>query len=351
MDGDAVSQGPKDASLSGEGFRFYRWEPVDGGEPTDLLSVTSIRKLCGESYNLVNWQLANLADAALGTMKRTVIGPRGGVSEKRIVFEYPCEFAQRYDATLGEQAKIDELRKWLREAADEPRNIAARRGTIVHGAIEKNVEWDRIERPYVEAAFADLSARDRASAKNGVQDEDVAFVRHAMRQYWDMRSQVPFVILAREPQVFNLTAGYGGSADAFALFLPEGFDTKKLPPVREIDLAFVKKIGGQLALLDWKTAKDLHTDNLVQATAYMSAEFVGLAGVVDQRLTELLEATMTGGLVHIRPNKWSVNLFDYHAELVQAFLGSVAFARFLAKYPKPDTLFTRQWTGESEEAE
>ena len=35
-----MSAGPKDASLSGEGFRFYRWEPADGSEPTDVLSVT-----------------------------------------------------------------------------------------------------------------------------------------------------------------------------------------------------------------------------------------------------------------------------------------------------------------------
>ena len=81
---------------NGGTFRFYRYDPEDGSEPVDLLSVTSVRTLCGESYNLVNWKLANLADAALGTMKRTVIGPRGGVSEKRQVWEYPSEFARKY---------------------------------------------------------------------------------------------------------------------------------------------------------------------------------------------------------------------------------------------------------------
>src|SRR3972149_6514591 len=98
-----------DQLLNGEGFRFYRYDAGDGSEPVDLLSVTSIRSLCGESYNLVNWQMANLADAALGTMKRVVIGPRGGVKEVRQVFEFPSEFAQKYDATNGEQPKIDEL--------------------------------------------------------------------------------------------------------------------------------------------------------------------------------------------------------------------------------------------------
>ena len=346
-----MSQGPKDASLTGSGFRFYRWTDAITGVETDVLSVTSIRKLCGVSFNLVNWQLANLADAALGTLKRDVIGPRGGVSEKRLIEEYPCEFARLYAAADGAQPRVDELRKWLHEQADEPRNIAAIRGTIVHGAIEKNVEWDRVERPYVESAFADLSSRDRDRAKKGVQDEDVLFVRHAMRQYWDCRKHVPFVILAREPQVFNLTAGYAGSADCIAWFLPEGTDVRIIPPVREITLEDVKRIGGFLAVLDWKTAKGVFSDNLVQITAYMAAEFVGEGGVVDRRLTELIQATTLGGVVHIRPNLWAVHLFDFEPEILRAFLGSVAFARFLASHPKPDDLFTKSYTGEAPEAE
>src|SRR5512135_1563865 len=95
--------------MNGEQFRFYRYDAGDGSEPVDLLSVTSIRSLCGESFNLVNWKIANLADAALGTMKRTVIGPRGGVKEVRQVWEYPCEFATRYDASEGKQESIDAL--------------------------------------------------------------------------------------------------------------------------------------------------------------------------------------------------------------------------------------------------
>lgn len=344
-----MSQGPKDASLTGDGFRFYKWADAVTGEETDVLSVTSIRKLCGEPFNLVSWQLANIADTALGTMKRVVIGPRGGVSEKRLVQEFPCEFATRYDATEGNQGKIDELRKWMREQADEPRNIAARRGTIVHGAIEKNIAWDRIERPYVEEAFMDLSSRDKARSKTGVQDEDVLFVRHGMRQYWDMRKHVPFVIIAREPQVWNLTAGYAGSADALVWVLPHGVDMSKLRKAYEITLDYVKSIGGYLAILDWKTAKDVYSDNVVQVCAYMSAEFVGTNGVVDKRLTELVQATTTGGLVHIRPNKWGVDLFDFTPDVLRAFLGSVAFARFLAKHPDPRDLFSKVFEGEAPE--
>lgn len=356
--------GPKNASLNGDGFRFYRWTDAVTGEETDVLSVTSIRKLCGEPFNLVNWQLANLADAALGTMKRTVIGPRGGVSEKRVIDQYPSEFSLKYadcaiegeddedpEVRKARQSKIDDLRRWLREQADAPRNIAAVRGTIVHEAIEKNIEWDRIERPYVEAAFAGLSSRDRKKVKNGVQDEDVNFVRNAVRQYWAMREAVPFVIIAREVQVFNLTAGYAGSFDALVWLLPEGIDRRTLPRAKDITIETIRQFGGRLVLVDWKTSGDVHTDQVVQAHAYLSAEFVGLDGVRDQRLTDLLHAATTGALVHIRPNKWGFHMFDWEPEVVRAFLGSVAFARFLAKHPKPNALFTQEFTGESEETD
>jgi hypothetical protein len=350
---------PKNSSQNGDGFRFYRWTDAVTGEETDVLSVTSIRKLCGESFNLVNWQLANLADAALGTMKRTVVGPRGGIKDKRVIEEYPSEFAVKYDEAAGDQKKIDELRKWLRESADEPRNIAAVRGTIVHEAIEKNVEWDRIERPYIEAAFANLSSRDKRKAKKGVQDEDVHFVRNAVRQYWAMRTTLPFVIIAREVQVFNLTAGYAGSFDALVWllgkfdsqgnFIPMDVDRASLPKGRDITVETIRRHGGMLVLADWKTSKDVHTDQVVQATAYLSAEFVGSDGVIDRRLTDLLQAATTGALVHIRPNQWSFHMFDWTPEVVRAFLGSVAFARFLAKFSKPQSLFTHEFRGESEE--
>lgn len=360
--------GPRDASLNGDGFRFYRWiDPVTKAE-TDVLSVTSIRNLCGTSWQLSRWQLANLADAALGTMKRTVIGPRGGIKEVRQVWEYPNEFALRYDATKGEQGEIDTLRKWLIEQAEEPRNIAAVRGSIVHGAIEKNVGWDRIERPYVESAFASLSQRDRAKVKRAINDEDISFVRNGVRHYWDMRATLPMLILAREVQVFNLTAGYAGSFDALAWLFGEfgeddeftPFSDEKMAVVRairadKVSLATISEHGGTLVLLDWKTSKDVHTDQVVQAHAYLAAEFVGRSvgdiGVVDKRLTDLLNAAHYGGLVHIRPNGWAMHCFPYEDEVVRAFLGSVAFARFLAKYPKPDRIFTHTFRGASEETD
>jgi hypothetical protein len=343
---------PQNASLNADGFRFYSWiDPITDVE-TKVLSVTSIRKLVGESYNLVRWQIANVMDAALGTRKRTVIGPRGGVSEKRLIEDYPSEFAQLYDAAKGDQSKVDEVRKWLREQAEEPRNLGAIRGTVVHESIEKNVSYDRVERPYVEMMYANLSAKDRAKAKKGVQDEDVYFVRNAMRQYWAMRRhpEIRFVIIAREVQVFNLTAGYAGSFDALVWMVPEGW-TGPLPKANEITLDWIRKHGGYLCLLDWKTSKDVYTDQVVQLHAYLSAEFVGSDGIIDNRMTDLLLATKRAALVHIRPNKWGFHEFEYSDFVTYAFLGSVAFARFLAAYPHPSVLFTRDLTGSAPEEE
>ena len=350
--------------INGGEFRFYRYDPGDGSEPVDLLSVTSIRNLCGEGYQLVAWKMANLADAALGTMKRTRIGPRGGVSEVRQVWECPPEFAQKYAATAGVQPKIDELRKWLREQADEPRNIAAMRGTIAHEAIEKNVAWDRIEKPYIEAAFSRLSASDRKRAKRGVNDEDVVFVRNAVRHYWAMRDEVPMRILAREVRVVNLTAGYArtfdalvcwlGSFDADGKFVPLAPDKMAEAIARDPDRATaedIARIGGTIVLLDWKTSKGIHTDQGTQAHAYLAAEFAVIDGQWDERVTTLLQAAFAGGLVHIRPSGWGLYLFTYKDEAVRAFLGSVAFARYLAKYPKPDAIFAKVLTGASNETD
>jgi hypothetical protein len=350
--------------INGGEFRFYRYDAGDGSEPVDLLSVTSIRQLCGEGYQLVAWKLANLADAALGTMKRTVIGPRGGVKEVRQVAEFPSEFAQKYADSNGEQAKIDQLRKWLREQSDEPRNIAAVRGTIVHEAIEKNVAWDRIETPYIEAAFANLSGRDRAKVKREVSDEDVSFIRNAVRHYWAMRDEVPMRILAREVRVVNLTAGYGGTFDALVWLLGT-FDgdgnfvplpADKMAEATAMDPSKVTaediaRIGGTIVLIDWKTSKGIHTDHVTQAHAYLAAEFAVVDGQRDERVTTLLTAAHAGGLVHIRPSGWGLYLFEWKDEAIRAFLGSVAFARYLAKYPKPDAIFAKVLTGASNETD
>jgi len=349
-----MSGGPQNARVNGEGLRSYTWKDAATGETHELLSVTTIRKLCGEQYPLVNWQLNNLMDTVMGTVKRPAIGKRGGPLKGKYVYlpeEYPSEFVERYTASDGKSAPLTELRKWAREQADQPRNIAAMRGTIVHAAIEKNVQSSRIERPWVEAEFENLSAKDKARAKEGVTDPDVLFVRQAVANYWDLRASVPFVIVSREPQVFNLSMGYGGSADLILWFLPEGHDGRDLPKAHQLTYKLIESIGGYLAVGDNKTSQGIYTDQVVQVHAYGAGEFIGQDGVVNHRLTDILQATKRGVLLHIRPDKWAVHTFDFSEPVYRAFAGSLAFARFLFEYPRAERLFIQNYTGSAPEEE
>lgn len=340
--------GPQNAVLDGQGFRWYQWEDALTGEVHRLLSVTSIRKLNGEPYGLVQWQLNNILDTVMGTVKRPAIGKRGRPLKSKFVHaaeDFPSEFVERYTESDGQEAKLTELRKWAREQADEPRNIAGLRGTIVHKAIERNIRAEQAERDWVEATFLDLSQRDRSKRPGGVLDEDVQFVQNAVLQYWDMRAKVPFVIVAREPQVFNLSMGYGGSADALVWVLPADYDGSPLPKAHQLTLKTIESIGGYVAVGDWKTSKDVYTDHVVQTHAYGAAEFVGEDGLVNHRLTDILQATQRGVLFHVRPDKWGVHLFDFSEPVYRAFAGSLAFARFVATYPRPQELFIADFTG------
>lgn len=348
--------GPKNAGLSGDGgnFRFYEWAGGDSElnrqygatQPVKVLSVTSIRKLCGESFSLVNWQLANIVNVAMGQRKIEWIGPRGGFREGYAPDgEFPGQFIQKLLATNGADLPMQDVRKWLRGAADEPRDFAAVRGTMVHEAIEMNVSLDRIDDVYIEAAISRLSARDKKKVKKGLRQEDRDFIRHAIGRYWHMREKVKYVILAREPQVWNLTAGYAGSADVLLWFLPDGtteaerLAMQKLADQKDVTQAFIDSYGGHVCLGDYKTSKGVYTDQVVQVHAYLAAEFIGTDGVIDDRLSVIIREAAKGALLHIRPDAWAVDFVDFEEPVLMAFLGSCAFARFLAQYPDPEPLF------------
>lgn len=342
---------PANARVNAQGFRWYDWAPP-GEEPIRVLSVTSIRKLAGMPHMLVEWQLKNVINLAMGVRQETRIGPRGGVSKVYVADgEFPGAFTQQLIATEGSEAALKKVRKWLRDTADEPRDVAAVRGSVVHKLIERNIPLEKIDDRFMAQAFREQWADEKNKVKRDITEQDFAFVRYCMRNYWDMRAEVPFVIIAQEPQVWNLTAGYAGSADVLLWFLPDD-----VPPTGRIawqdaadagkvTLQAIKEVGGTLCLGDWKTSPGVYTDHVVQGTAYLAAEFVGRDGVIDQRLTDILKATRELALINIRPDKWGIYYADMSAEVLRAFYGSVAFARFLARFPEPATLFTRTQEG------
>lgn len=378
---------PKNATINGDGFRMYAWQGGDtevnraynAVEPSDLLSVTSIRTLAGTPFQLVAWQIANVVNLAMGVRKQTVIGPRGGVREKYVPDGvFPGEFVARMLETRGQQTALDDLRRWLRESADEPRDIAAVRGSVVHKMIEMNLPLTVIDRDVIiQRMIVQWADEKKRKQPADITDDDVNFVFNALRNYWDMRTHVPFVIIAQEPQVYNLSAGYGGSADVLLWFLGnwgrnedgEVVFTKLRPHVEgktprtdveywqkkanagEVTAATIEEVGGQVAVGDWKTSKGVYTNHVVQTTAYMAGEFIAEDGIIDERLSDILAMAMLGMVIHIRPDSWAVDLFEFRQDVVRAFLGSVAFARFLAQHKTPNDLFIYALSGKAEGVE
>lgn len=399
---------PRNATVGGDGFRIYQWagataahasewgqhllamgvEPQDVmarvaivQEPTDVLSVTSIKTLAGEHFQLVAWKISNVVNLAMGVRKQVRIGPRGGVKEVYVKDgPFPGEFVARMMESRASQEKIDDLRRWLRSTADEPRDIAAVRGSVVHKMIEMNATLDKLDEPLIRKFFDKQWAEEKRKVKPEVIDEDIHFVENAMRQYWEMRSKVPFVIIAQEPQVWNLETGYAGSFDVLMWFLGdfedrrvgadqddedvyepvfvplEGYDPatdagQKAIAVLQakarkavLTIEDISAVGGNLTLGDWKTSKGVYTSHVIQTTAYLAADFVGRDGVIDFRLTDILNATMQGAVIHIRPNFATVDWFDFRGDVLRGYLGCVAYARLLAFHKTPTALFTRSIT-------
>jgi hypothetical protein len=371
---------PKNASQNADGFRFYPWEGGDtelnrkynATEKSDLLSVTSIKTLAGIAFQIVNWQISNVLNLAMGTRRVTVIGPRGGVSEKLVKDgPFPGEFVSRMMKSDG--TNLDETRKWLRSTADHPRDVAAVRGSVVHKLIELNVPLDLVDEVLVRR-YMDLQWKEeKVKVKPDVLEDDVNFVTNAMAQYHDMRAKVPFVVIAQEPQIYNLTAGYGGSGDVIlwflgrfeqhgdeVIFVPLPDADKLMVPMQKaaskktLTLAQIETVGGTLAVGDWKTSKGVYTSHIVQTVAYMAGEFIALDGIIDERMSDILTATALGMVIHIRPNAWMVGVFEFRQDVLRAFLGSLAYARFLALHKRPEPLFiysmsaSAEGTGESE---
>lgn len=354
---------PKNASPNAAGFRMYSWpggntqlhRDYNATKPANVISVTAARSVVGIAYQLQTWQINNVVNLATG-QRRAEWRDYSKSTRGRLVKGYkkdgpfPGEFVTRMLATEGNEDELRKVREWLKVTADEPRDVAAVRGSVVHKLIEMRVPLTSVSEDIIRWYMDQQWEQEGRKVLPTVTDEDVDFVGNALANYWDMREALPFVIIAQEPQVWNLTVGYAGSADVLIWFLPPSEAEKldywqKQASLGRVTVELVGEVGGKLALGDWKTSPDVYTGHVVQGTAYLAGEFIGSGNQIDDRLSRILKATMDGLIIKIRPDGWEVDTFEYRSDVSLAFFGEVALARFLLTHEHPSALFNDTRSG------
>jgi hypothetical protein len=354
---------PENASLNSAGFRMYAWPGGDtplhheynATQPALVISVTAARSVVGIPWQLQRWQNNNLTNLATG-QRRAEWRDYSKSTRGRLVKGYkkdgpfPGEFVTRMLATNGDEDQLRALRAWFQSTADEPRDIAAVRGSVVHKLIEIRAPLKSLSEDVIRWYMDEQWSKEGRKVLPTVTDEDIDFVGNCMANYWAMRDATPFVIIAQEPQVWNLRVGYAGSADVLLWFLPEGESVEfwqKEANAKRITVETIARVGGVLGLGDWKTSPDVYTGHVIQGTAYMAGDFIGSGDVIDGRLSKLLKATMQGLILKIRPDGWEVDTFEYTEDTSRAFFGEIALARFLLTHEKPAALFTSSTSGQA----
>lgn len=245
------------------GLRFYEWDGVL------YPSVTTLRRLVGMPFRLHNWSLSQVINRAINDHK---------------IVDAMLTRPPRKREKVREKNVAKEVGTYLRLAATEQRDLAGDRGSAIHDAIR---------------AGAPLASVDPEA-------------RQYYAQYFDFMERTGAQVVWQEKQIWNLTLGYAGSADAM-LWLPasEYFDT------------------AHLALVDYKSSGGVYLDHAVQIMAYAMGEFVGSDNVVDVEATQQLLAAERMGLLHLGPESWEYVEVRPTNQLFAGFAGQLAFARFL----------------------
>lgn len=239
------------------GLRFYDWQ----GE--EYPSVTSVRRLIGMPFTLHNWALSQVIDRA--------------ITDHALV-DQMLKRPKRPRERNREANIIREVRKHLRAAATEERDLAGDRGSRAHDAIALGL------------------------APEAVDPDIFGYVVQFIDFMQTMRPQ----ILWSERQIWNLTYGYAGTGDAL-MQLPSGL----------------------IYVVDYKTSKGVYIDHAIQLIAYGMGEFVGENDVIDQPATDLLRRADGLAVLHLSETDWEWIEVEANPVIFQGFLGSLTFAKFL----------------------
>lgn len=251
------------------GLRFYVWRG------RDYPSVTSIRRIIGTPFGLVQWQISKIVTRAveqyeeLGALLNREAKPRERKRDENV---------------------LKEAKTWLRKAATEERDKAGDRGTAAHEAIEQGLRPQDIEDPEVRAIVSQfVSFLDDTGAE----------------------------VIWAERQVFNLTDGYAGTCDA---------------------LMRVRSHGNRVFVVDYKTSKGVHIDYALQLMAYAMGEFVGENDVIDKTATAQLKEADGMAVLHLSTEGWEFIEIEATPSLFTAFTSSVKLASFLHEHEGIDGL-------------
>lgn len=170
-----------------------------------------------------------------------------------------------------------EARTWLRKASTEERDAAGMIGTTVHDAIAQGVRsTDAVEEiaPY-------------------------------LRQYENFCDTLGVTRVWAERQIFSLRHQYAGTADELV------------------------EIGGRHLLLDHKTSRNIYLDHAIQVVAYAMGDFVGEDNIVDAAATDALAGVDALAVLHLSQSNWKLVEVDVNPAIVEAWIGSLRFAKFM----------------------
>jgi hypothetical protein len=242
---------PEGAWNDADGLRWYSFDDKD------YLSVTSMRKSLGMPYSLHRW-----------VMKQTL------------------EAVQKDPDLLirGEKETDANVRTRIVKAGESARDIAAERGTEVHGLIAAGTPIKDVPKelqPYVEQ-YA------RAVIALGIK---------------------PLLV---ERTVFNDQYNYAGSFDL---------------------LATLRSKDNRVYVIDLKTGKSTYPEHALQGYAYLKAEFVGKQpDKVDEKATALLKKATGVGILRIGPDAWDFHDVRIDKNLDLAFRAMATFAKWTVTY-------------------
>lgn len=270
-----TASGPRNARTDPDsGLRTYTWQG------RELPSVTSVRSMAGVPYRLATWMVSKVCDRA--------------VDELDTVIEMMNRPKRPRERVL-EKNRREETRKYLRDAASEERDLAARRGTAIHQAAEHGMT------PQTVQDWTDPDSGIVVTAEE---------IRPKLRQYLAWLEDSGADILLKERQVFNLTEGYAGSFDILARFS-----------------------DGSVWIIDIKTGSGTYSDHVLQQVAYKHAEFVGQDDVIDEDATALLHQVSGVAILHLKDDGWTFLRPTAGEDEWQAFRGLLRFAKWTHEHP------------------